>query len=114
MAKGKHIQKFADIYLNHGFDVLSVKLKPWQLIWPLKGSQPVARDLLKTLYEKHSNRPVVIHGFSVGGYLWGEVQVKMTQDEEKYKPLINNISGENCKIDEILETVRKVISVIKS
>lgn len=39
MAKRKHIYKFADFYLEKGFDVLNVNITPWQLLWPVKGSQ---------------------------------------------------------------------------
>lgn len=39
MAKRKHIYKFADFYLEKGFDVLNVTITPWQLLWPVKGSQ---------------------------------------------------------------------------
>lgn len=93
MAKNKHIWKFIDVYLNYGFDVLPVKLKTGQLIWPTTGAQIVAQDLLKVLNESHSDKPIVIHGFSVGGYLWGEVQLKMAENLIKYQPLINNIAG---------------------
>lgn len=38
-AKEKHVQKFVTFYLNYGFDVLRIHLSPWQLLWPVKGSQ---------------------------------------------------------------------------
>lgn len=39
MAKPKHILKYADLYVNNGFDVISVRITPWQLLWPAKGTQ---------------------------------------------------------------------------
>lgn len=39
LAKGKHIYKFADYYVDHGFDVLRISITPWQLLWPTKGTQ---------------------------------------------------------------------------
>lgn len=39
LAQNKHILKFATFYMEHGFDVLKVTLSPWQLLWPVKGSQ---------------------------------------------------------------------------
>lgn len=39
MAKRKHINKYADFYIKRGFDVINVSITPWQLLWPLKGSQ---------------------------------------------------------------------------
>lgn len=37
MAKRKHINKYANFYLDKGFDVLNVNVSPWQLLWPVKG-----------------------------------------------------------------------------
>jgi len=39
MGKNKHISKFASFYLKMGFEVLSCRITPWQLLWPSKGSQ---------------------------------------------------------------------------
>lgn len=39
MAKKRHILKFANFYMDQGFDVLSVSITPWQLLWPVKGTQ---------------------------------------------------------------------------
>jgi len=94
MAKKKHTGKFADLYLERGFDVLSVKVRPGQFMWPVKGSQLVAQSVLDLLSQKYTARPIVIHGFSIGGYLWGEMQLKIAQDLPKYEELLLNISGE--------------------
>lgn len=39
LAKQKHIDKFNNIYLEQGFDVLNVSVSAWQILWPVKGSQ---------------------------------------------------------------------------
>lgn len=44
---------------------------------------------VNTLY-----RPVMVHGFSVGGYLWGEVMNLMSKDLNKYQPVIDQIAGQ--------------------
>jgi hypothetical protein len=46
MAKRKHIFKYADFYISKGFDVMNISVTPWQLLWPLKGTQ-VGRSLQK-------------------------------------------------------------------
>jgi hypothetical protein len=38
-AKQKHLSKYAKVYLDQGFDVLVTQITPWQLLWPVKGSQ---------------------------------------------------------------------------
>lgn len=93
-AKHKHLKKYAELYTEQGFDVLIAQITPWQLLWPVKGSQPVAVDIVKFLHNNPSYAPMVIHGFSVGGYLWGECMAHMALDLDKYKPLLSRISAQ--------------------
>ncbi|XP_050091146.1 uncharacterized protein LOC126574805 [Anopheles aquasalis] len=76
-ATSKHLAKFAELYLEQGFEVLTVHLTPWQLLWPVYGSQKVAEDVVKFLSNNDLPEGVVLHGFSVGGYLWGECLAKL-------------------------------------
>lgn len=39
MAKPKHIKKYAELYIDHGYDVMAVTVTPWQVMWPTKGTQ---------------------------------------------------------------------------
>lgn len=39
LAKKRHILKYANFYMDQGFDVLCVSITPWQLLWPVKGTQ---------------------------------------------------------------------------
>lgn len=39
MAKQNHIRKYAQLYIDHGFDVMTVNVTPWQVMWPKKGIQ---------------------------------------------------------------------------
>lgn len=39
MAKPKHIKKYAELYIDHGYDVMTVNVTPWQVMWPTKGTQ---------------------------------------------------------------------------
>lgn len=94
MAKKKHVYKYADIYLKHDFDVLNVNISPWQLLWPTKGTQVVAKDLLRFLDVNASYSPLVLHGFSVGAYLWGEVLVNISSEKQRYDNLVNRIVGQ--------------------
>lgn len=38
-SKQKHLSKYAKVYMDQGFDVLVAQITPWQLLWPVKGSQ---------------------------------------------------------------------------
>uniref|UniRef100_A0A182MNN9 Uncharacterized protein n=1 Tax=Anopheles culicifacies TaxID=139723 RepID=A0A182MNN9_9DIPT len=79
-ASEKHLAKYAEFYLEQGFEVLCVHITPWQLVWPIYGSQKVAGDVVKFLTNNDFPEGIVIHGFSVGGYLWGECLVKLHAD----------------------------------
>lgn len=37
---------------------------------------------------------ILLHGFSIGGYIWGECLVMMDRDREKYRNLIDRIVGQ--------------------
>lgn len=56
--------------------------------------QTVANDLLTFLYQNPNYYKTVVHGFSVGAYLWGETMVKMNQDIAKYRPTMDRICGQ--------------------
>ncbi|KRT84910.1 hypothetical protein AMK59_2185, partial [Oryctes borbonicus] len=94
MAKEKHIVKYAKFYLDYGFDVLNISVTPWQLLWPVKGTQLVAADILKFLHVNESYSPLVLHGFSVGAYLWSEVLVRIAAERSIYQPVVDRIAGQ--------------------
>lgn len=48
MAKKKHTHKYADIWIEKGFDVLCVTVNPWQFLWPVKGTQVSGLDRVKS------------------------------------------------------------------
>jgi esterase/lipase len=82
------------LYLDQGFDVAVTQVSAWQLLWPVKGSQQVAEDVVKFLSNNDNYRQVILHGFSVGGYLFGECLAHMNADRKKYESTINRIVGQ--------------------
>lgn len=93
-AKHKHLMKYVELYIEKGYDVLAADVAPWQLLWPVNGSQLVAQDIVNFLYHNTHYYSLLIHGFSVGGYLYGECLVIMSRDLDKYQPLINRFVGQ--------------------
>jgi len=94
MARPKHVNKYAKMYTTRGFDVLSVRVSPWQLLWPVKGTQVIAQDLLHFLDVNFTYSPLIIHGFSIGAYQWSEVLVRLAAEPQKYKDIIDRIIGQ--------------------
>lgn len=91
LAKQKHLKKYAEIYTDLGYDVLVVHVTPWQFIWPTKGTQLVAADTLKFLENNSTYNPIVVHGFSVGAYQFGEMMLIMSRDMKRYQPMLDRM-----------------------
>lgn len=39
LAQRKHVMKYANFYMEQGFDVVTVTVSPWQLMWPANGTR---------------------------------------------------------------------------
>lgn len=77
-AKDKHIAKYREIYYKHGFDVLTLKTNPLDMMLPAIGSRKNAQHLLDYLTSKNNSySDIVVHGFSVGAYQFGEILIKL-------------------------------------
>ncbi|XP_067209061.1 uncharacterized protein [Linepithema humile] len=94
LSKRRHVMKFVNLYMEQGFDVAVVSLAPWQLMWPAKGSRLVAADLLTFLKQNENYQQILLHGFSVGGYMWGEALDLIQSDKEKYSSITDRIVGQ--------------------
>lgn len=93
LAKDSHIDKYRNLYLTRGFDVLTVDLSPKELLFPASGSQVVASSLLNYLVSNDHYHKIVIHAFSVGGYLLGELFQKMRQNTTVCKSVVDRMCG---------------------
>lgn len=94
VAKAKHIYKYGDFYLGKGFDVLHIKVEPLQLLWPQQAQKVVGQVADFVTHSSRIRQPILIHGFSVGGYLYGETIVKFTSDAERFHDMSNRIRGQ--------------------
>lgn len=57
--------------------------------------QIAAAEVLKFLENNvTAKNPLILHGFSVGGYLWGECMVQMARDIERYRQVLDMIQGQ--------------------
>lgn len=54
----------------------------------------VAADILKFLHINEKYGPLVLHGFSVGGYLWSEVMVHIAAERQKYQHIVDKVIGQ--------------------
>ncbi|XP_042217760.1 uncharacterized protein LOC121863264 isoform X2 [Homarus americanus] len=114
MARERHIKKYAQLYTTMGFDVLKIRLSPFDLIRPTKGSQLVADQVLEFLHANPSHTPLLVHGLSVGGYLAMEVMVKIHNNMQKHGHLLDRFVGQiwdsGVDIDGIPDGVPRAIT----
>ncbi|KAH9491856.1 hypothetical protein Btru_029901 [Bulinus truncatus] len=94
LAKQRHLDKYGNMYHSKGFDVLSLKMKPSQVLLP-KQAQRTTEELLSILQDGElKDKPLMVHGFSVGGYMYGELLVKLNQDLDKYNSVKKRLVGQ--------------------
>ena len=99
-AQDKHVDKYSNLYLQKGFDVLTVKTNPFDLLFPTMGSRKIAKNCVAALQTELAQYPsVIFHAFSVGAYQFGEILLEMQEqyrkNEEKTEP--KNINQNNTK-----------------
>jgi len=94
VAKATHIHKYSDFYMKKGYDVLHVKIDPLQLLRPTKAKSVVGQVVDFTQQSERQNQPILVHGFSVGGYLYGETLVNALSNPATKTNLENRIRGQ--------------------
>ncbi|KAK7098220.1 transmembrane protein 53-like [Littorina saxatilis] len=90
-AKRKHLRKYQEVYWDRGFDVLTMDVTPVHIVRPRAGIKYTHR-LLKALQENDelSSRQVVVHGFSIGAFIYTQLQLLLHQQREaprRHQPL---------------------------
>ncbi|CAG2177721.1 unnamed protein product [Oppiella nova] len=93
LAKDKHVEKYRQLWYKKGFDVLTVKTSPFDLLMPPLGGQVVAKNLVQSLSQLYAQyNEIVVHAFSVGGYQFGLTLNELTKNEDN-KHILNAIKG---------------------
>ncbi|CAH0718955.1 unnamed protein product, partial [Brenthis ino] len=91
-ASPKQVMKYASIYLDEGFDVLRVSCDLWQLILPKKGAKVIGKDLINIM--SANDNSYVVHGFSVGGYVWSEALVHAMEQRDRYQLALDRVEAQ--------------------
>lgn len=101
LAPERHIKKYVDMYRRRGVSVLTVTITPLDLLLPARGSQAITLSLLRLLQENEKYRPLLVHGFSVGAYVFSEAMVHVMKDRRQFDPLLQRFVGQvwDCPVD---------------
>lgn len=73
---------------------MHIKVEPLQLLWPQQAQKVVGQVADFVMDSSRSQQPILVHGFSVGGYLYGETIVKFTSDSERFHNMRDRIRGQ--------------------
>ncbi|XP_008409491.1 uncharacterized protein LOC103466010 isoform X2 [Poecilia reticulata] len=88
------VTKYCEIYFRTGFDVLVVESEVKDFLWPRWGLDR-GKTLLELLQrEPLMSRPLLIHAFSIGGYTFAQLLVRISQDKQQYQAVTNRIKGQ--------------------
>ncbi|XP_042875380.1 uncharacterized protein LOC122255392 isoform X2 [Penaeus japonicus] len=101
LAPERHVKKYVDMYTKRGVSVLTVTTTPLDLLLPARGSQMVTLKLLRLLQENDHHRPLLVHGFSVGAYVFSEAMVHMMKNRREFGSLPERFVGQvwDCPVD---------------
>ncbi|KAI7802927.1 hypothetical protein IRJ41_024268, partial [Triplophysa rosa] len=78
-ARPKAIAKYCDIYIRNGFDILVVESDLSQFLWPRWGLEYGAHVLKLIESERFSQRPLLVHALSIGGYQFNQRCKELTK-----------------------------------
>ena len=56
--------------------------------------QKVAAELLDFMDQNKNYQQIMLHGFSIGGYMWGELLDYVHKDRKRYDNIIEKIVGQ--------------------
>ncbi|XP_038052109.1 transmembrane protein 53-like [Patiria miniata] len=95
LAKQRHLDNFVSFYTSRGCDVLTVRIRPLQIMLPTRGSKVIAKDVVEYLQrEEIRDRKILVHSFSVGGYQYSEVLQQMLAVQSESKEITSRIIGQ--------------------
>ena len=74
--------------------MLHIKVGARQILWP-----PVAQSVVSQIIDfvnspTRKSQPILVHGFSVGGYLYGETLVRICEDAALKASMTKRVKGE--------------------
>jgi len=72
--------------------VLTVRITPWQLLWPI-GTEPVIHSELIPTLSSSDHTQKIIHGFSVGGYVFARMLRHLEQNPSLHSDLMSTFKG---------------------
>lgn len=93
-ADEKHLKKYIEFFLDLNCDVAVAQISFIEFLVPTKGAQVVAGDIVKFLANNEYYKDVILNGYSMGGYFWGECLLHIQKDMVKYQQLVDRVKAQ--------------------
>jgi hypothetical protein len=93
-AKDQQMKTYLSYYHSHGFDTLSFAVGPRHIIFPQEATKHM-QNVWETAEElSPTDTPILLHAFSMGGYLFGQSLRCFENQPEKYGNLKSQIRAQ--------------------
>ena len=92
-AKDSQMKTYLSYYHSHGFDTLSFAVGPRHVIFPHDAMKHM-ENVWDTAAELSPNTPILLHAFSMGGYLFGQSLRCIESQPERYGYLRSQIKAQ--------------------
>lgn len=92
-AKEKHVKKYSNIWNERGFETITMYTSPADLMLPKQRAIPRVNKLLEQLYDmtlRKERQDILLHCFSVGGYIFGEMTYQLLDSQYQSQIKKNN------------------------
>ncbi|KAJ8382740.1 hypothetical protein SKAU_G00035180 [Synaphobranchus kaupii] len=93
-ARPKALNKYCELYFRVGFDVLVVESDLSKFLWPSWGLHYGAKVLDVLQDDRFVSRPLVVHAFSIGGYMFAQMLTHISRDPQHYRGLTERVKGQ--------------------
>ncbi|KAG5845199.1 hypothetical protein ANANG_G00136290 [Anguilla anguilla] len=106
-SRPKALSKYCEIYFRVGFDVLIVESELSQFLWPRWGLEYGANILDLLQDDRFVSRPLLVHAFSIGGYLFAQMLTHIARDPQRYRGVTERVQGQvyDSLVDGSLERI---------
>jgi alpha-beta hydrolase superfamily lysophospholipase len=89
------MRKYSRIYTDRGIDVVALLTKPAHVYKPISNGRATVSKIADALMSPDggAGRPLLVHGFSAGGFLYGNLLCDLGQRGDEGVALVERIRG---------------------
>jgi hypothetical protein len=88
----RHLRRIKEHSDDHGVDTYSFSAGPREVVFPQHAKSLMESNMDAVIEEiGDSDRPIIFHGFSMSGFLWGNALLSMDKYPERFEKFKNNL-----------------------